>query len=54
MFAFFFAVLAVAAALTVVGSRPTGADAIVTPLHHSRNLASVEASRQSHAILPMR
>ena len=53
MFAFFFAVLAVAAALTVVGSRPTGADAIVTPLRF-RNLSTVEASRQSHAILPMR
>ena len=54
MFAFFLIVLAVVAALTVVGSRPSSADAIVSPLHHSRHLGSVEASRQAYSILPMR
>ena len=54
MFALFFAVLAVAAALTVVGSRPAATDAIVTSLQHNRHLTTVEASRQAHAILPLR
>ena len=54
MFAFFFAVLAIAAVLTVVSNR-SDSDAIVTPMFRgSRHLGTVETGRQTHAILPLR
>jgi len=54
MFAFFFAILAIAAVLTVVSNRSDN-DALVTPMFRgNRHLPTVETGRQSHAILPLR